>query len=329
MQGRYIGENIRLLYDVLLHTQTENIPGLLLLVDFEKAFDSVAWKFMYKALDMFNFGQDIKRWIETFYKDINTCVSINGHYSEWFQIKRGARQGDPLSPYLYLICAEVLSIMIRKNDKIKGIKINNIEALLSQFADDTSLFLDGSEESLREAIQTLEKFARISGLKINKEKSQLVWIGSQKHSPTRYLRDENYCWNPGIFKVLGIKFTVEINQITRLNYEDKIDSIKNTLKKWSKRNLTPFGKITIIKTLVVSKLVYLFLNLPDPGEYFLQHLDSLLFSFLWDNKPGKISKKNVCKNYNEGGLKMLNVFFFFECIKNQLVKKDFHYRIIF
>ena len=83
------------------------------MVDFEKAFDSVSWSFIQKALEFFNFGPDIRGWIKTFYNNASTCVQVNGHYSSWFNIGRGVRQGDPLSPYLYLICAEIVSTMIR------------------------------------------------------------------------------------------------------------------------------------------------------------------------------------------------------------------------
>merc|ERR1712240_2649 len=115
MKGRYIGENIRLLHDTILLTEKENIPGLLLMVDFEKAFDSVSWFFIEKALKFFNFPNSIISWFKILYKKANTCVSFNGQYSSWFEIRRGCRQGDPISPYLYLICAEILSLMIRNN----------------------------------------------------------------------------------------------------------------------------------------------------------------------------------------------------------------------
>ena len=117
LAGRYIGENIRLLYDVLYHTEENNIPGQILLIDFFKAFDSVAWSFIEKCLDFFNFGEMIKQWIKTFYTDISSCVNVNGGYTSSFNIKTGCRQGDPSSPYLFLICAEILSQLIRRNKK--------------------------------------------------------------------------------------------------------------------------------------------------------------------------------------------------------------------
>ena len=97
MKGTYIGENLRLLYDVLVYTNFYKKPDLLLAVDFEKAFDSVAWSFIKKSLDRFNFGPDIKRWVQTFYTNIKASVAVNSQYTSWFQIERGVRQGDPLS----------------------------------------------------------------------------------------------------------------------------------------------------------------------------------------------------------------------------------------
>ena len=94
--------------------------------------------------------------------------------SEWFDIRRGVRQGDPCSPYLFLICAEVLSNFIRSNENIKGIKLNEKELLLSQFAD-TTLALDGSEKSFTESILLRDKFSKMSGLKINNDKTMAVW----------------------------------------------------------------------------------------------------------------------------------------------------------
>ena len=130
LKGRYTGENIWLLYDTLLYINKHQVPGLLMMVDFEKAFDSVAWSFIEKSLNKFNFGHDIKRWISTFYANINSRIFVNGQYSEWFDVRRGTRQGDLLSPYLLLICAEILSSLIHQNKNIYGIKILDEEILL-------------------------------------------------------------------------------------------------------------------------------------------------------------------------------------------------------
>jgi hypothetical protein len=131
---RYIGENTRLIYDIMFYTEKYDIPGLLLLIDFEKAFDSISWAFISKVLDLFNFGPIFRKWIDTFYKNTESCCLINGHMSEWFYLQRGCRQGDPISPYIFILCAEVLADLIRNNENIKGIKLQNTEFKISQFA---------------------------------------------------------------------------------------------------------------------------------------------------------------------------------------------------
>ena len=103
-----------------------------MLIDFEKAFDSLSWNFIFECLNFFNFGKSIQQWIEVFYKNISSCIIQNGIVSEYFKPGRGCRQGDPISPYLFIICAEILGILIRNNRDIKGIKINGEEYKISQ-----------------------------------------------------------------------------------------------------------------------------------------------------------------------------------------------------
>ena len=135
IKGRSIVENIRTIYDIMKFTDDLNIPGLILLIDFEKAFDSLSLIFLHKALQHLNFGESLRKWASVFYKNITSIVIQSGHLSSFFSISRGCRQGDPLSPYLFIICAEFLATKIRKNEKIKGIRVNDTEFLISQFAD--------------------------------------------------------------------------------------------------------------------------------------------------------------------------------------------------
>ena len=86
ISGRFIGENIRLLYDVLFETRKQNIPGLLLSVDFEKAFDTVSWKFIQRTLTYFNFGDSMKKWIKVFQNGSESSILQNGYMSEFFFI---------------------------------------------------------------------------------------------------------------------------------------------------------------------------------------------------------------------------------------------------
>ena len=143
VKGRFIGENTRLLYNIFNFTDVNKIPGLLMMIVFEKAFDTLSFDFINKTFKYFNFGPMIIKWISLFYKDAQTAVQMNGFLSDFFKIERGCRQGDPVSPYIFILCAEILAIKIRNNPDVKGINVNGTEYKISQFADDTSLLLDG------------------------------------------------------------------------------------------------------------------------------------------------------------------------------------------
>ena len=141
VKDRFIGEAIRSIFDIKDFTAKENIPGLLLFIDFQKAFDSVEWEFLIESLKKFNFGRGFLQWVKTFYNNIQSCVINNGVSSNFFTLERGVRQGDPLSPYLFIIAVETLAIAIRQKESIKGITIGTEETKLLQFADDTTAVL--------------------------------------------------------------------------------------------------------------------------------------------------------------------------------------------
>ena len=173
VKDRFIGETIRSIYDIMDFTATENIPGLMIFIDFQKAFDSVEWSFLIKCLEEFNFGPDFIRWVGVFYKDIKSCIINNGLTS----LKRGVRQGDPLSPYLFVIAVETLAIAIRQNPDIKGIVIGQEETKVLQYADDTTATL-ADVDSAKSLFKLMEIFKNISGLNINSSKTGGMWIGS-------------------------------------------------------------------------------------------------------------------------------------------------------
>ena len=109
------------------YTKEQNIPGMLLFIDFEKAFNSLDSNFMLKCLNVFGFGPSLIRWIEPFCTNISGCILNNRLCSSYFEVQRGVRQGDELSPYLFIIVAEILAIAIQTNTDIQGLKIGKEE----------------------------------------------------------------------------------------------------------------------------------------------------------------------------------------------------------
>ena len=283
--GRFLGENVRLIYDVLFESKKQNIPGLLLSIDFEKAFDTVSWKFISKVLDYFNFGRSIKTWISLFQNGAESCILQNGFMSDFFYLKRGCRQGDPISPNIFIFCAEILGKMIRNNKDIKGIHINNKEFKLSQYADDTQLLLDGSEISLKEALRTLKQYYIMSGLKINVDKTRALWIGSLSNSEKTLCDEYPLDWSQEPLKALGVVFSPLVFNIWDLNSQEVLLKVKNILNQWSRRKLTLIGRITVIKSLALSKFVHLFISLPAPPNELIKELEKMFYKFLWNSGP--------------------------------------------
>ena len=320
LKNRYIGSNIRLLLDLIEYTNETNEPGMILSVDFEKAFDTVSWDFLENCLVYFNFGESFINWIKIIQKDAKSCVINNGWSSDMFTLCRGVRQGCPLSPYLFLICSEILGIGVRNCKDINGIQIQNDLVKLIQFADDTQFLLDGSESSLHKTISFLTTFEQISGLKINFEKSELVKLGQTKN--VFYAIENQIKAASESLKVLGIKIPIsgEIQDLIELNYTPLLHKIKTITKTWSKRNLTYYGKATIVKSLILPQLIYQLTNLPSPSNLYLKEVDDIIFRFIWDNKRPKIKRTQLYLEYSLGGLKIPNIFVYCKSLKLRWIK---------
>ena len=154
--------------DSIDYCQEKKLPLALIKIDQEKAFDRVNWDFLVKVLERMNFGPKFMCFIKTMYTDVSCQISNNGYLSRKVTLKRGVRQGCPLSPLLYCIVAETLGNLIRQNLKIDGLRLpgSRKEVKISQYADDTTLFLRNNF-SVEEAIATIKVYELGSGSKVN------------------------------------------------------------------------------------------------------------------------------------------------------------------
>ena len=221
VKGRTIFDAVRTIDDVINFSQLKTQSGLLVTIDFEKAFDSIKWEFLTNTLKIFNFGPSIISWIKTFYKNISSCVNNNGFSTHHFELKRSVRQGDPLSPYLFILCLELLAIAIREDGEIKGLSIGNEDIKLTTFADDMTCFLKDTA-SFRKVLNLLGEYGLFSGLKVNEEKTEVLLLGNINVSSEKLEGAEI----KNKVKILGIHFTHDWALFIKLNFDAIVKSMK-------------------------------------------------------------------------------------------------------
>ena len=174
--------------------------------------------------------------------------------------------------------------------------------------------LDGSQQSLQAALNTLEIFGNMSGLRMNKDKTKMIWIGRKRFCREKLNISVDLNWEDTDFTLLGLKFSTNLSKLLQVNYDSVLCKIAQEVRKWKNRYLTPFGRITIIKANILPKCIHLFSSLPR-SETFLKSRKTILFKFIWDGKPDKIKRTMIFRQNYEGGLNMIDVKNFEQALK--------------
>ena len=316
---RYIGEAIRCTYDIMHWANEKKKVGLILLIDFQKAYDSVSFSFIEKCLRFFNFGKDVINWVNILLNNFSCVMNMCGNISSKFDIGRGCRQGDPIASFLFIICIEILAIKLRSDKLINGFKIGNLVHLLEMYADDCSIFLNPTDVNLRYTVSVLDHFFKISGLKISISKTKAIWFGAGSHYDHKLCPDLPLGWD-NEFKLLGIDFDNRLLKMER-NYANKVEEVKKLLNCWMYRALTPYGKITVIKSLALSKLSHAALVIPSLNNKQLRELESIFFSFLWNRKPDVVARESCKLKEKAGGLRLVDIKDFWRAFKFSWIRR--------
>ena len=227
--GRYIGENVALLRDVVSYATMFDSPVAILSLDQEKAFDREDWSFMYATLCRMGFGTSFLQWVNLFYTGVQSSVNVNGYLSPFFSLSRGVRQGCPLSPLLYVLVAEVLACNIRANPRIKGLCLpgqSDAISPISQYADDTSLIVC-SDDAISACFNVYDVYERGSGSRLNLSKSKGLWLGPWAN---RSDLPVGLDWSSVKIKVLGVFLGPE--NLHDDNWKPRIAAVENILLSW-------------------------------------------------------------------------------------------------
>ena len=288
-----------MLADTLFYTNTHNIEAYLLSLDIEKAFDSVEWNYLDQALASFGIGDNFIRWIQILRQNANIKILNEGWTTKPFSVTKGLKQGDPLSPYLFLFSIEPLAHKIRLDNEIPGLNIGNTELKLNQFADDTTI-ITTSLQSLKKINLLLTEFSLISGYRNNTQKTMVIGMGKKaQYVGTHY--NFNIINTP--ITILGLEFqTHEIN-MRDYNMKGKVAKMKKILTLWNKTTSNLLGRILVAKTLALSILTYPMINLAMPYNMLLV-IEDIIYEFIWQGKhKTKIKKAALINDYSQGGLR--------------------------
>ena len=190
-----------------------------------------------------------------------------------------------------------MAISIRTNEQIEGIKVGEEETKALLYADDMTAAL-GNISSVEKVMQALNDFERWSGLKMNFSKIKAMWIGKNRNSLETPLGLE---WCSGV-KTLGIHFSCDQEQVIQQNFHDRLNECQKLTNLWKLRVLSLFGKVAIIKSFLVPKLLYVSSIIETPSEI-IKQMEKIMFKFLWKG-PDKVTRLSVINTLENGGLNL-------------------------
>lgn len=302
--GRHGTNNVRRVLNIQSLAAKRDVPSMLLSLDSEKAFDRVDWVFLQETLSSMGFDQKFIDWIKVFYMNPKSRVRVNGHCSEFFNLGRGTRQGDALSPALFALNIEPLAELIRRNPLIQGIPDEGgTRHTVGLYADDMIVMMENPLTSIPALMRTIDEYGQLSGYKINANKSEAQMISgtwpSQLDSLVSFRRSEHG------FRYLGVIITPKTTQLYKANYKKLIDVLKGDLTRWDILPLSLVGRIEAVKMNLLPRLLFLFQSLPIwiPTSEF-NALDKLLAKFIWQNKRARVRYKTMMLSKDKGGLSL-------------------------
>ncbi|GJW62043.1 putative RNA-directed DNA polymerase [Tanacetum coccineum] len=316
--GRRIADNILLTQELMHNYHLDRGPARCAFkVDIQKAYDTVDWLFLKDILTGFGFHHRMIGWIMECVTTTSFSLSINGCSHGFFKGMRGLRQGDPISPYLFTLVMEVLTLMLNRRARESNrftyhrycSKLNIINLC---FADDLFLFAHGDENSARVIMDSLEEFKNASGLTPSLPKSTAYFCNVLNYVKIRILSILPFEEGTLPVKHLGVPLVP-----SRLVYRDcseLMERIKKRINDWKNKVLSFAGRTQLIRSVLGSMHVYWASVFILPSSL-MHDLEQVIRGFLWcqgEMKRGKakIAWEVVCLPKKEGGLgiRRLEVF---------------------
>lgn len=310
VKGRHSFSNIRSLLNIIYSKQISKLPEAVISLDAEKAFDRVEWRYLFTVLRKFGFGERFCAFIRLLYSSPEACVCTNNNRSTYFPLSRGTRQGCPMSPLLFALAIEPLSIALKSSSAFSGIRREGTEYKVALYADDLLLYCTDPVVGIPGVLSILEDFGYISGYKLNIQKSEFFPVNAaalqiqQVHIP--------FTLSKSGFKYLGINITRSLDSLFKANLTPLLSQMKLDFQRWNNLPLSLVGRIQCVKMNMLPKFLYFFQCLPIfiPKSFF-RSINQAISAFIWVNKVPRISRTVLQGNRCLGGLALPNFLYYY------------------
>lgn len=295
--------------------------------DMEKAYDQVEWAFVLKILEQFGFHPTWFNWVKQCITSSSFSVLLNGGPYGNFVPTRGLRQGDPLSPFLFLLCSEILSRLLLKEEAaghLRGIKIGQAASVISHllFADDLLLFGRANISNASAMDRCLETYMSWSGQKINRSKSFIHFSKNFSGSAILPICELLHLKTmPVKAKHLGLPLLIPRSKISAL--ADLKERLFTKLSGWKAKVLSQAGQATLIRSVASSLPAYTLTFFAAPTTWCAE-VDKGLKKFWWGFKHDKVrnltlkSWSSICISKAAGRLGFLAVADFNRALVSKL-----------
>jgi hypothetical protein len=285
LKGRQILDAIGTAQECLHSIKTKNIPAILLKLDLKQAFDCINWNFLHLILLQCGFGAATTNWMMGCITTATLAVLINGEASKAFHSERGLRQGCPLSPLLFILVLESLSILLKRSKlagKLTGIKASRLTQILHLlFVDDVIIMTSDSLSEWTEILNVLNVFCSVTGLKINLQKSMFLATGARETilSELKTLFGIDFRDLEAGFNYLG--YYIKPSSYKAKDWSWLYEKFERRIQHWCNRCLSMGGRYILIKAVLESLPVY-WMALAHIPQSVLKKLRQLIFTFLWN-----------------------------------------------
>ncbi len=310
VEGRSILDNIFLAQEAHDWAEESNQNLVLLLLDFEKAFDRIEWGFLFEALSRLGFCPQWIRWVSSLYSSATSAIKLNGVVGDTFPLARSVRQGCPLSPYLFILATDILGHMLDDpRFGVEGLALPRGGKVTDQtFADDTALYLQGTRENMERTQRVLDVFCKASGAKINWDKSSAIWA-SNKEREWEWGRKVDLQW---ISKGKGVRYLgiqVGYHLLPEANFDKMLSALKGKLISWSTCRLWLAGRILVANQVLLASMWYLAASW-DPNPRMCSRVRGVVRNFIWSGKStnarAKVKWETLVLPTTQGGLRIID-----------------------